>query len=286
MLKTILVPAAGDARDASTFAAALAAARAFDAHLDFLHIRIDAVALAATMTADGGSGIMVSGLIDRMEADSDRREAAAKAAFDEFCAREGLALAERPAGNRALSAAWRREVGAEPDWLLAYGRAADLIVLGRPDEAEAAGSGSIEAALIDGGRPLLLAPAAPLVALPDKVAIAWKETPEAARAATAALPFLARAREILVLSVEEDGAAAEPADRLARALAWRGSAVSLRRLAPGREGAGEMLLAEAKKEGALLVMGGYGHSRLREWVFGGVTRRVLQGAEVPVLIAH
>ena len=286
MIKTILVPATGDDRDAAVFAAALAVARAFAAHLDFLHVRVDAVALAATMTAEGGSGVMVSGLIDRIEEDSDRREAAAKSAFDGFCARAGLALADSPSASEAPSAAWRRETGAEPDWLVAHGRAADLIVLGRPGAGDGTGSGTLEAALIDSGRPILLAPAAPLSGLPDKVAIAWKEVPEAARAATAALPFLARAREILVLTVEEEGAPAEPAERLARALAWRGAAVSLHRLPPGAEGAGETLLAEATKAGALLVMGGYGHSRLREWVFGGVTRRVLRNTEVPALIAH
>jgi nucleotide-binding universal stress UspA family protein len=284
MIKTIVVPATGGDRDRAVFPAALAVARAFDAHIDFLHIRVDAVALAATMTAEGGSGVMVSSLIDRIEEDSDRREALAKAAFDAFCSREGVPLADKPSGGKALSAAWRREVGAEPDWIVAYGRAADLVVLGRAGEADGAGSATLEAALIDGGRPILLPPSAPLSALPDKVAIAWKDVPEAARAATAALPFLMRAKEILVLAVEEEGAAAEPAERLAAALAWRSCPVVLRRLPPG--GAGERLLAEAKKEKALLVMGGYGHSRLREWVFGGVTRRVLQGAEVPVLIAH
>ncbi|HEV2302679.1 MAG TPA: universal stress protein [Stellaceae bacterium] len=286
MIKMILVPATGDERDAAVFAAALAVARAFDAHIEFLHIRVDAVALAATMTAEGGSGMMVSGLIDRIESDSDQREAAAKAGFDGFRGREGLALADSSSGPKALSASWRREIGVEPDWLVTYGRVADLIVFGRSGEGNGASSGSLEAALIDSGRPIFLPPAAPLAALPDKVAIAWKETREAARAVTAALPFLARAKEILVLVVEEEGAAAEPADRLAAALAWRGCPVSVRRLAPAAEGAGEALLGEAKKAGAMLVMGGYGHSRLREWVFGGVTRRVSQSAEIPVLIAH
>jgi nucleotide-binding universal stress UspA family protein len=284
MIKTILVPATGAERDAAVFAAALCLARAFDAHVDFLHVRVDAVALAATMTADGGSGMVVGGLIDRIEEDSDRREEKAKAAFDGFCTRAKLGIADSPAGSKALSAAWRREVGAEPDCIVAQGRAADLIVLGRPDEED--GAGSLEAALIDSGRPVFLPPAVPLSGLPEKVAIAWKDVPEAARAVTAAMPFLALAKQILVLAVEEKGAAAEPAERLAKALAWRGRPVAVRRLAPGAEGAGEALLAQAKTEGALLVMGGYGHSRFREWVFGGVTRRVLRGADVPVLIAH
>ena len=286
MIKTILVTATGGEHDRAAFAAALCVARMFDAHMDILHVGVDAVALAAAMTPEGSSGVMVGSLIDRIEADSHRREGLAKAAFDVFCAREGISLTDKPSNGKALSATWHREVGAEPDWVVAYGRAADLIVLGRAGDGDGAGSSALEAVLIDSGRPILLTPSAPLFALPDTVAFAWKDTPEAARAATAALPFLVRAKKALVLAVEEEGAAAEPAERLAGTLAWRGCPVALRRLAPGGDGAAETLLAEAKKEGALLVMGGYGHSRLREWAFGGVTRRVLRGVEVPVLIAH
>ena len=129
---------------------------------------------------------------------------------------------------------------------------------------------------------------APASALPDTVVIAWKPTPEAARAVTAAMPFLSMAREIVIMTVAENETTIqeEGADRLMANLRWDGFAASVRRLKPGPPGAAETSLAAAREQAALLVMGGYGHSRLREWIFGGFTQRVLRSAEVPVLIAH
>jgi nucleotide-binding universal stress UspA family protein len=118
-----------------------------------------------------------------------------------------------------------------------------------------------------------------------RVAIAWKPTREAARATASALPFLARATEVVVLTVEEE-AAADEADRLVRNFAWHGLAARAERLPPGPEGAAATLLAAAQQRADLLVMGGYGHGRLREWVFGGFTEQVLTDAPLPVLIAH
>ena len=69
-------------------------------------------------------------------------------------------------------------------------------------------------------------------------------------------------------------------------LGWDGFSVSMHRLEPGAQGAAETLLAATRERAALLVMGGYGHSRLREWIFGGFTQRILREAEIPVLIAH
>jgi nucleotide-binding universal stress UspA family protein len=160
-------------------------------------------------------------------------------------------------------------------------------VIGRPGEDEGVSLDTIEGALIDSGRPLLIPPAAPLTALPETVAIAWKATPQAARALTAASPFLSMAKQIVVLTVVEDQRAPEDdADRLMTGLRWHGVPISVRHLQPDRHNAADTLLSAVAEHAALLVMGGYGHSRLREWIFGGFTLSVLRGAEVPVLMAH
>jgi nucleotide-binding universal stress UspA family protein len=162
------------------------------------------------------------------------------------------------------------------------------LVIGRPSDPQRTPSDTLEAALIDGGRPLLIPPSAPMAALPDTIVIAWKATPEAARAVTAAMPFLSIARQIVIMTVAEDDTAMEEegAARLMAGFRWHGFPVSVRRLDPGAQGAAETLLAAAREEAALLVMGGYGHSRLREWIFGGFTQQILHAAEIPVLIAH
>ena len=287
MIKTILVPATGSDGDSTVFASALMVARAFAAHLDFLHVRPDAAATAVAMASDGGGATMVGGLINRLEKEASQREEKAKQLFQGFCEREGLALRDAPSGSQAPSAQWLREIGAEPYWVAEYGRAADLLVIGRPGEDEGLSLDTIEGALIDSGRPLLIPPATPLTALPEIIAIAWKATPQAARALTAASPFLQIDKQIVILIVGEDQRAPEEeADRLMAGLRWHDVPVSVRHLQHGPQSAPETLLSAAREHAALLVMGGYGRSRLREWIFGGFTLHVLRGAEVPVLMAH
>jgi nucleotide-binding universal stress UspA family protein len=287
MIKTILVPATGSDRDNAVFASALAIARGFAAHLEFLHVRPDAAATAVAMASDGGGATMVGGLIDRLEEEANEHEEKAKQLFQGFCEREGLAVRDAPPGSQAPSAQWLREVGAEPYWIAEHGRAADLLVIGRPGEDEGASLDTIEAALIDSGRPLLIPPPAPLIAVPKTIAVAWKPTPQVARALTAAQPFLQIAEQIVIMTVAEGQRAhEEEADRLISGLRWHNIPVSARHLRPGAHGAAETLVSAAAEHAALLVMGGYGRSRLREWIFGGFTLSVLRGAEVPVLMAH
>ena len=285
MIKTILVPATGGDGDPSVFASALAVARQFDAHLEFLHVRPDAAAVAVSMAADGGGATVVGSLITRLEEEADQREKRGNQLFQAFCQRETLALCEAPPAPPGPSAWWFREVGAEPYWVTEYGRTADLLVIGRPGKGGSLDT--IEGALIDSGRPLLIAAASPLAAVPETVVIGWKATREAARAVTAALPFLQIAKQIVIITVAEDHSALEnEADRLMAALRWRGVPVAVRHLQPDGHHAADKLLAAAREHAALLVMGGYGHSRLREWIFGGFTQHVLRGCEVPVLMAH
>jgi nucleotide-binding universal stress UspA family protein len=288
MIKTILVPATGSDTDAAVFASALAVARRFAAHIDFLHVRGDAAMMAATMASDGGGAAMVGGLVERLDEEALRREQKARQIFDQFCTREGLAMADNPPGPSGPSAQWTQQIGDEPYWVAEHGRAADLIVIGRPGDGAGTAPETIETALLDSGRPLLIPGAAPMSELPETIVVAWKAAREAAHAVTAALPFLELAKEILILTVaEEENLSSEEGGQLMTSLRWRGLQVSASRLQPDGRSPADTLLAAAAERQALLVMGGYGHSRLREWIFGGFTQHVLQtAAAAPVLIAH
>jgi nucleotide-binding universal stress UspA family protein len=288
MIKSILVPATGDQADLATFAAALGVAREFSAHIEFLHVHLDAVATAVAMTSDAAGGVLLEGIIEQLERDAREREAKAKRMFDEFCARESLAILEIPEDQARgkPTAQWHVETGDEARSIEAYGMAADLIVAARGADDEVTARLVLEAALLDTGRPLLIPGAAvPAPAFGGTVAIAWKATPQAARAVAAAMPFIARAERVIVMTVEE-GQASDGADRLVRNLAWHGCRATAEILTRKGEDAVETLLAAAKERTGLLVMGGYGHSRLREWIFGGFTQRVLADAPLPVLMAH
>jgi nucleotide-binding universal stress UspA family protein len=287
MIKTILVPATGNQTDDAVFTSALAAARAFNAHLDFLHIRIDAAAMVAAMATDGSGAAMVSGVVERIDEEATRREDTARQMFDRFCERERLAIEDTPVGQQSPTAQWLRQTGDEAYWFREYGRAADLLMIGHPADDQGVSIDTIEAALVGTGRPVLIVPANPLVSIPETIVIAWKASPEAARAVTAAMPLLSRSKRILIVTVaEEPGLSDEEGARLMTALGWHGLNVSTRHLRPDRLGAADTLLAAAAEEGALVVMGAYGHSRLREWVFGGFTEHVLRRAAVPLLMMH
>ena len=288
MFKTILVAASGTDDDAAAYAAALAIARPFAAHIDALHVKLDAVTTAVAMTTDAGSGALTAGLIDRLEQDARERETKAHDSFTRFCNSTGLASSERPPPPTAAapSAEWHVETGEEPRWMAEYGTTADLIVARRGSGEDVLARSTLEAVLLETGRPILIPAAAPIPATFERIAIAWKPTPQAARATAFAMPFLTRAKDVVVVTVEEEAEGQSDADRLVRNMAWHGISAGTLQLKPGPQGAAAALLPGVAGRADLLVMGGYGHSRLREWVFGGFTQIVLADAGLPVLLAH
>lgn len=288
MIKTILVPANAPETDAAGYAAALTLARAFAAHLVALHVRIDPVEVAVAMSTEGSGGTLLEGIIDSLTRDADTAEAKARDAFEAFCSDAGLPLTAAPAaGEAGPSGQFCVETGQEARWMAAYGLTTDLAVAvrGLPGN-DATARSTLETLLIETGRPLLIPGAVPPSAdFAERIAIAWKPTAQAARAVGFALPFLARAKHVAVLTVEEDEGRRDEVDRLLSHLSWHGIGAVAERLAPGPD-APATLLAAASARAGMLVMGGYGHTRLREWVFGGFTQMVLDHAELPVLMAH
>jgi nucleotide-binding universal stress UspA family protein len=288
MFKYILVPVTGAETDAPVFATALAVARLMPAHLEFLHGRFDVQqTLMAIASGDMGGGGGYTQIMDSLEEDAATRQRQAEHAFMDFCHREHLAISSDPATNLP-SAEWHVETGDEPRWLAERGHIADLLVVGRAREGEPVAMDVLEAALMASGRPVLIASARPPTALTGTIAIAWKDCPEAARAVAAAMPFIERADRVVILSVDEGAATeGESCERLRHALAWHNAGTMVRRVKPAGRPAAETLLAAAAAAGAdMLVMGGYGHSRTREVIFGGFTRHVLTDAPLPILMAH
>ncbi len=283
----ILVPATGEDADAPVFATALAAARMLDGHLAFLHVRPDMrQEIAAFSAGDFGIGAGIDKAIAVLEEDADTREQAAVKSWQAFCARESIVQTDSP-GPKGITAEWLSEIGNLPAWLAEHGRAADLIVSGRGRTDTGAALDVIESALLETGRPVLIAPETTPGPLNDVVAIAWKDTAEAASAVAAATPLILTARRVVIFTVEEAAEEDRSPRRLLRSLRWHNPNTSLECLKRNGETPATVLLeAATKAHASLLVMGGYGHTRLREAVFGGFTRAVLEQAPLPVLIAH
>jgi nucleotide-binding universal stress UspA family protein len=199
-------------------------------------------------------------------------------------------------GAGSFSAEWRdAEAGSFPvvEVVLEHARAVDLVLASQTDREWPASEWLDVADLvtIESGRPVLLIPnASQLSQVGTRVLLAWDGSREAARAAFDALPILKHAEAIKVIWIDAqfDGEPEQAMGQdICKALLRHGVRCDASKRATQQGGVGPTLLAEAETFAAdLLVMGCYGHSRLREFVFGGATRHVLQHMGLPVLMSH
>lgn len=170
-------------------------------------------------------------------------------------------------------------------------RMTDLVIIGQdnPDSPQAMRTALIEAALFDGSAPMILVPyigASGFSA--NHVMVAWDGSKTAARAVHGALPILEMAGKIDVVVVGDPSAlAGEPGADIALYLARHGLNVEIHRVPRGGSSVSDVLLNYVSDHGIdLAVMGGYGHSRVREFILGGATKGMLEAMTVPVLMAH
>jgi len=205
------------------------------------------------------------------------------------------ALFEEIAGRRGLSAEWRSAVGYPSETTAMHGRYVDLIVLGQPDPDDTQAPlfrPLPEEVALAVGRPILVIPyAGSWVEIGRRVLVGWDASREATRAVNDAMPLLVDAQMVTVLAVDPaDGPAGHgdiPGADIAQHLARHGVTATIERTVSAGIGAGNTLLSRASDlEADLLVMGGYGHSRVRELLLGGATRTVLESMTLPVLMAH
>lgn len=183
---------------------------------------------------------------------------------------------------------WRQAVGDPTRFLAMHARAADLIVCGQSAPGSLGGV-DIGALILSAGRPVLV-PSDGLASMAaEAVLVAWKDTREARRAVVDAMPFLTNAREVVVASIEEDDhrASADSASDVVRFMMRHGAKARSEVRGVGRTNAAEALAEVARETGAdLIVSGGYGHSRIREWALGGVTRDLLRSGKINRLMSN
>jgi len=288
-MKKILVAASGGAIDSVVFATALAAARPLAAHLEFFHLRV-ALAEAARYTPHvafaRGAGLRHA--LQELQVEDEARSAAARSGFTAFCEQFNIPTAAQPSGYPGVSASLHEEGGEAAEQLSRAARHNDLVVLGRHTHGDGLPPDFIEHVLLRAGRPVLVAPAKRPFTLTGTIMVCWKETPEAARAVAAALPLLAKSRHVVIANVHERAhAPASGITDVVRHLAWHGIDADIRRLDRGAGSAGERLSAAARECTAdLVVLGGYGHSRTRELLFGGCTQHFLEDPAHAVLLMH
>ena len=272
--KTILVHLADDKGHMTRLRLACDLASRFDAHLVALYIT-SPISMPGEIAGRGASLAYIA------EASDVAREKAVAVK------KEVIAHCE----HENLSWEWQIEEGEHLETLGAYGHYADLAIVthSRAELVENRVMFHVPEHLpLVVGCPVIILPERQDFAAPGKnVMIAWKASREVLHTVHGALPILKRAERVTVLSVsppEDDGATAEKA---AAFLARHGVKVEAYTDINGRHRVGEVILAHAREMAVdLIVMGGYGHSRLREVILGGVTRYVLENMQVPVLMGH
>ncbi|MDF2763172.1 MAG: universal stress protein UspA [Rhodospirillales bacterium] len=269
---SVLAVLSGSDGDAAVLDAAARLAGA-DGRMRVLAVRSDPVRVLPVVGEAGAAA--AAELVAVLEEQSRQRVARARAGFEAWRGRSGPTAADldEVEGHPAETAA-------------TVARNADIVVVARPrNEDEPMAASLVEACLFGSGRPLLVVPPSPAAVFGASIAVFWDGSRTAARALGDALPLLRAARSVLVLtsgSLEEEVPSGEA---VAQRLKAQGIAASARAAGQGDDGPA---LAAAAQEGGsdLIVMDGYGHSRIREMILGGVTRHMLSSAKVPILMAH
>ncbi|MDE3115338.1 MAG: universal stress protein [Pseudomonadota bacterium] len=283
--KKIVVPVTGAQEDLAALATAFAAARPFAGHVEALFVRPDP---RETIPFGGMpvSSEVVQQIVDNAEALAKSASIAARAHLDAAAKAAGATLIARPQPSEGLSGSFHQTHGTFAAQIALAARLADLIVFA---PATLQSGPDIHGAFIETltkcARPVLLSAATPPADLLRKIAVGWDGSAVAAHALSAALPLLAKAGHVEVVSVAPAGA--KLAQEAADYLALHGIHAELAMVDPaGRPPAEALLKAAAEGGASLLVAGGYGHSRLFETLFGGATVHIAAHATLPLFMVH
>ena len=284
-IRKVLLPLTGTAAGEAALATALITARMWKAHVTALHVRMDSRDVAP-LAGEGLSGAMIEEMMSATEKESAERALAVRTMFERFVAEHGVAVQEARYGAEGATASFASVIGREEDLVAQQAKLADLTVVPHPEAGEdVSSSDALHAVLFDSGRPVMISPQRPPAQIGRRVAVAWNGTAESAQAVWAAIPWMRRAEAVRVFSAEEYQRRGPGAPELLDYLALHGIQAESATFKPIDREVGAGLLKAARDFGCdLLCMGAYSHSRLRQLILGGVTRHVLEKADLPVMM--
>ena len=286
-IKNILVPVGDIVYDESAIGTALIVALCFGGHADCVFIRGDMAEVLPASALGLFEAVHVE-LKDEYEHDRLEKQILARKRFDEMLEENNIEYRESALPAQLPSCSWEVLDGMPSKIVASRGGAYDMVVVGRPlSEQTTLGEVAAEAALFRTGRPVLIAPPDTPKSIGEAVVIGWNKSTSSARSVAAALPILELSRSVTIVNVMTGAKQGPPPQDIAKYLSWHEIHAEVVEIAPDHRLVGEVLLEEVERVSAdLLVMGAYSHSRLRELILGGVTRHVLQNADLPVLMSH
>jgi nucleotide-binding universal stress UspA family protein len=283
-IRKLLLPLTGTAAGEAALTTSLMIARKWNAHVTALHVRVDSRDVAP-LAGEGLSGAMIEEMMSATEKESSDRAHAVRSMFERFVARHDVTVSEAHPHADHATASFAAVTGREEDIVAQQARLADLTVVPHPDAGEdVSSSDALHAVLFDSGRPVLISPQVAPPTIGSRVCLAWNGTAESASSALAALPWMQRAEAVRILSAEGYQRRGPAAPELAAYLALHDVHADIV-MFRSSSSVGAGLLAAAAEFGCdLLSMGAYSHSRLRQLILGGVTRHVLERANLPVMM--
>jgi nucleotide-binding universal stress UspA family protein len=288
-MNSILVPIGGSDTDIPVFETALFVARLFSSHLQFLHIQIEAGEAALNVPhTEFAMGLALSNALKELDQNATIRSATAFRHFREYCARSSIAICDAPTCCTGVTASWLEQPGKALKRIMFCARHSDLVVVGRSNKTNGMATDFIEQLLVNSGRPVLISSSVSPRSLTNTVMVCWRETAEAVRALNAAMPFLANAKQILVTAVAEKGEDVAESVGAAVGHLLLHSLPAEKRVIKANGGSVPQLLASAAQscDADLVVLGAFGHSPVREALFGGCTQSFIQHGDRPVLLMH
>jgi nucleotide-binding universal stress UspA family protein len=285
--KKFLAPLTGGARDANVLASAFAAARPFNAHVVALFVRPDP-SEAMPFFGEGVSGSMVQEIVDVAKEAADKASVDARASLEAAAKIAQVEVLAKPERRGGPSASFLEARGNFADRVTLASRIADVVVFGPLQEGDRPGlTEAFESVLLQSGRPVLLAAHAAPKSFAERIAVSWDGSIASAHALTAAMPYIARAKNTELLMVQRPGEEPIASDEAREYLMLHGFSATERMIEASAKPIGQALLDGAAEGGAdMLVLGGYGHSRLRQLFAGGVTKHVVSHAEIPLFLVH
>ncbi len=232
--------------------------------------------------------LAVTDLFEHIEKESDMRRVRAREIYGKVVDSFSAPQISKPAPQTGFSVNFLEQIGNIGESLSLHGRLADLIVTASfPLDHGDSVPPLLEIALRETGRPVLISPSNACNPFGTKIGIAWNGSAEAARAVSMAMEFLVAADEVVVISVNEGSPNTPSSDELAEYLLWHGVQARTVTIEGSATSAGRILLEQVDKAGVdMLVMGAYTRDRIRQVIFGGVTREVLAKMAIPVLMAN
>lgn len=281
-MKTILLPFYDDQISLSALDQACLVARRFDSHIEGLFVLRPPQIIEA-------EGIALAGAyLNQLEEEWRRRADSARTHFENLMQERKFRMCDVDTTGDGPSASWRELEGPEGQVIGEHGRLFDLIVIGRTSEETLVDwQVMCEAAFFESGGSVLLTSSKVPEHIGKVALIHWNCSTEAARSVGFAKPWLRESARTVVLTIEGNTVSGPAGDAFAAHLRRSGVPAEAVTTPASDRQPGEVLLDYAKEINAdLLVKGAYTHNRLRQLVFGGVTRYVLQSADIPVLMAR